>query len=102
MEFRLTACATSARGTMSPMEACQDGLNKAVPQPIRKVKPRSIQGVIQPAQAKTARATETTNMKTCADSMILRRSKLSASAPENSEKTMIGRVLDDCTSATMP
>lgn len=40
-------------------------------------------------------------MKTCAVSMIRRRSKLSASAPETSEKTMIGSVFDDCTSATI-
>ena len=40
-------------------------------------------------------------MKVCAASMIRRRSKLSAKTPAASEKTMIGRVIDVWTSATM-
>jgi hypothetical protein len=44
---------------------------------------------------------ETASMKLCATSMIRRRSKLSASAPETSEKSMIGSEVDACTSATM-
>lgn len=40
-------------------------------------------------------------MKHCATSMIRRRSKLSASAPDTSEKSMIGSEVDACTSATM-
>ena len=39
-------------------------------------------------------------MKHCATSMTERRLKLSASAPDTSENSMIGRVVEDCTSAT--
>ena len=35
-------------GTMSRTDDCQAGLLRAVPQPIRKVKVRSTQGVIRP------------------------------------------------------
>jgi hypothetical protein len=44
---------------------------------------------------------ETASMKPCATSMIRRRSKLSARAPETTEKSMIGSEVDACTSATM-
>ena len=40
-------------------------------------------------------------MKSCAISITRRRLKLSAIAPEASEKTMIGSVVEACTSATM-
>ncbi len=40
-------------------------------------------------------------MKSCATSMTRRRLKLSAIAPAASEKTMIGSVVEACTSATM-
>jgi len=46
--FNVTAPGRSTRGTMSPTEACQDGLFNAVPQPMRKVKKRSSQGESQP------------------------------------------------------
>ncbi|MNL65157.1 hypothetical protein D3C87_1894500 [compost metagenome] len=48
MLLSATAAGRSSRGTMSPTEACQDGLLSAVPQPMRKVKSRSSQGVISP------------------------------------------------------
>ena len=48
MLLSATAAGRSARGTMSPTEACQAGLLSAVPQPIRKVKASSSQGVISP------------------------------------------------------
>ena len=44
-------CASSARGTMSPTEACHAGALNAPPHPIRKVKSSSSQGDIQPTQA---------------------------------------------------
>ncbi len=72
--FSVTAAGTSRRGTMSPTEDCQAGLLSAVPQPIRKVKLSSSQGVIRPSQAQAARPTETVSMKPCAVSMIRRRS----------------------------
>ena len=40
-------------------------------------------------------------MKHCATSITLRRSKLSASAPDGSDNSMIGSVVEACTSATM-
>ena len=40
-------------------------------------------------------------MKNCAVSMTRRRSKLSAIAPAASENSMIGSVVEACTSATM-
>ena len=63
MELSATALPTLERGTMSPTEACHDGLFSAVPQPIRKVKLKSSHGVIQPSSAVTVSATETMNMK---------------------------------------
>ena len=99
--FSATAAGRSARGTMSPTDACQDGLLSAVPQPIRKVKARRDQGDSTPSQAARARDAETQSMKPWAISMTRRRLKLSAMAPEASEKTMIGNVVEACTSATM-
>ncbi len=96
-----TAAGRSSRGTMSPTEACQAGLLSAVPQPMRKVKVSSSQGVMRPCQAQSVRAMETTSMKHWADSISLRRSKLSASAPAATENSMIGSEVEACTSATM-
>jgi len=86
---------------MSPTDACQAGPLKATPQPIRKVKVSSTQGVIQPIQVIAASPAETSSMKVCAASMILRRSTVSASAPAASDSSMIGRVTEACTRATI-
>ena len=102
MELSATAPARSRRGTISPTEACQAGPFIAAPHPIRKVKTSSTQGVIHPAQAKRLRVTDTTSMKTWAASIILRRSKVSASAPAGNDSSMMGRVTEACTSATIP
>ena len=99
--FSTTAAGRWARGTMSPTDACQAGLLSAVPQPIRKVNPSSVQGVSTPNHATAVSATETASMKSCATSITRRRLKLSATAPAASENTMIGSVVDACTSATM-
>ena len=72
-----------------------------MPQPIRKVKESSSQGDKRPSSASTVSTIETTNMKPCATSMTLRRSKLSAKTPAISEKTMIGNVTEVWTRATM-
>jgi hypothetical protein len=48
MLFSATAAGRSSRGTMSPTEACQDGLLRAVPQPRRKVKMSRSHGVTIP------------------------------------------------------
>ncbi|MND94446.1 hypothetical protein D3C80_866630 [compost metagenome] len=101
MEFRVTAPARSSRGTMSPTDACQAGPLKATPQPIRKVKASSTQGVIHPIQVIAANPVETSSMKVWAASMILRRSTVSASAPAASDSSMIGRVTDACTRAVI-
>ncbi len=47
MLFSATAAGRSDRGTISPTEACHDGLLSAVPLPIRNVKASSSQGVIR-------------------------------------------------------
>jgi len=92
--FRATAAGRSLRGTMSPTEACQEGLLSAVPLPIRNVKNSSDHGETCPTKAKIASKIETVSMKNCDSSMTLRRSKLSATAPESNESSITGRVLD--------
>src|SRR3546814_5236609 len=101
MLFSVTAPGRSSRGTRSPIDACQDGLCSAVPQPMKKVKASSSQGVSRPATAKMASPVDTTIINICATSMILRRSKLSASAPAASEKIIMGSVVAACTNATI-
>ena len=96
-----TAPGNSARGTMSPTEACHAGALNAEPQPIRKVNSSSSHGVISPAQAHAARATETASMKNCVPSITTRRSRLSAIAPATSDSSMTGSAIEACTSATM-
>ncbi len=92
--LRRTAPGTSARGNMSPTEACHAGAMKAMPHPIRKVNSSSNQGVINPAHAHTASAIDTISMKTCATIMTLRRSTLSAIAPAASASSTMGRATD--------
>ena len=101
MLLRVTAPGKCARGAMSPTEACHAGLLNAEPQPMRKVNMSSSHGVIRPVHAHTASPIETANMKLCAPSITLRRSRLSAIAPAMSDNSMIGNVTDACTSATM-
>jgi len=86
---------------MSPTEACHAGALNAAPQPMEKVNISSSHGVIQPRQAHSISATDTTNMNSCAPSITRRRSKLSAIAPETSDSSTTGSVSDACTSATM-
>jgi hypothetical protein len=93
-EFSETAADSSSLVTISPIEACHDGLCRAVPQPIRKVKPSKSQGVSISCIAISARPIETTSMKLCAISITRRRSKLSAKTPASSEKIMIGSVTE--------
>src|SRR5690606_10298709 len=61
----------------------------------------STHGVIQPIQVMAASPAETSSMKVWAASMILRRSTVSARAPAASDSSMIGRVIDACTRATI-
>src|ERR1041385_5537597 len=68
-ELSATAAGTLARGTMSPTEACHDGLFSAVPLSIRKVKASSVHGVIQPCQVNKVSSAETTSIKVCATSI---------------------------------
>ena len=74
MLLNATAPASSVRGTMSPTEACQAGALNAAPQPMRKVKSSSSHGVTRSAQVHSASAVDTSSMKTCAQSIIRRRS----------------------------
>ena len=101
MLLSATAPGNSARGTMSPTDACHAGALNAAPQPIRNVNSSSNHGVTRPSHVHTASATDTTSMKSCAASMTWRRSKLSAIAPATSDNSMIGSVADACTKATM-
>ena len=100
MLFIATALGSTLRGTMSPTDACQAGPFTAVAQPIRKVKPSSVQGVSAPSQATSARAVDTSSMNSWQAIITLRRSRLSATAPAQSENSMIGSVVDAGTSAT--
>src|SRR5690606_7170858 len=99
-ELRVTAAGTLARGTMSPTEACQDGLFSAVPESIRKVKASSSQGLMQPCQVKMASSTDITSMKYCATSTTGRRTERSAKAAATSANSMMGRVVEAWTRAT--
>ena len=101
MLLKATAPGSSPRGTMSPTDACHAGELNAAPLPIRKVKSSSSHGVMTPDHVQIASAIDTTSMNTCAPSIILRRSKLSAIAPATSENSTTGSATDACTSATM-
>src|SRR6185436_1343343 len=96
-----TAAGKCARGTMSPTEACHAGPLNAVPQPIRNVNSNSSHGLSTPVQAQIDKPIETDSMNSCAPSITLRRSRLSAIAPANKDSNMIGRVIEVCTNATM-
>lgn len=74
MLFNATAAGSTARGTISPTDACQAGPFSAAPQPMRKVKSSSSHGVIMPRHAKAVSAPDTTSMKICAAIISLRRS----------------------------
>src|SRR3546814_8202251 len=99
MLLRATAAGSALRGTMSPTEACHAGAASAVPQPTRKVKASSSQGVSHPLNAYIVSAIDTASINSCADSMMRRRSRLSATAPAHKDKNTIGRAVDDWTSA---
>ena len=96
----ITACAICARGTWSPIDACHAGAKAAAPQPIRNVRPSSRAGVTRPASITTASATDASSASTCDTSMMVRRSRVSASAPASSDRKKNGRVFAVCTSAT--
>ena len=101
MLLSATAAGSCVRGTMSPTDACHAGPLNAAPQPIRNVNSNSSHGVISPVQAQIDKPIDTHSMNTWAPSITLRRSRLSAMAPANSDNSMIGKLTDVCTSATM-
>ena len=101
MELSVTAEGRSLRGTISPSEACHDGLKKVDPVPIRKVSTSSSQGVSISSQASAQSSEAEAIMKSCAPIITRRRSKLSASVPAKTAKSMVGTVTPACTSATM-
>ncbi len=98
--FAMTAGAIWLRGTMSPIDACHAGASTAVPQPIMNVSNNSSAGVTAPARVITASAIEASSVKTCEASMIVRRSRVSASAPAISDRKKKGSAPAVCTSAT--
>src|SRR5690606_18786487 len=71
----------------------------AVPQPMRNVKVSSVQGVSSPSHAANESDAETISMKICAASITRRRSRLSATAPAQSDSRTIGRLIDAWTRA---
>src|SRR3546814_3775077 len=99
MELSETAWGKAALGTISPTAACQAGPLIAVAHPTRKVKPSKAQGVTHPIQANSASRAETTSMNNWQASITNRRSLLSATAPAQSDSSMIGRVVAAGTSA---
>ena len=96
----MIAGAIWARGTWSPIAACQAGANSAEPQLIRNVRPSSSDGVTLPASATAASAAEARSVNTCEMSMIERRSRVSARAPAISDRKKKGSAPAVCTSAT--
>ncbi len=96
----ITAGAIWARGTWSPIAACQAGANSAEPQPIRNVRPSNSEGVTPPARATAASPAEASSVNSCETSMIVRRSRVSARAPAISDRKKKGRAPAVCTSAT--
>src|SRR5690606_22479264 len=94
IELSATAPGNVARGTMSPTEACHAGPFSAAPQPLRNEKPTSSHGVIHPAKAKMASVTDTNSMKPWAASITRLRSRLSATAPDQRDKSRIGSAVD--------
>src|SRR3546814_1998006 len=55
--------------------------------------------VSHPLNAYIVSAIDTASINSCADSMMRRRSRLSATAPAHKDKNTIGRAVDDWTSA---
>ncbi len=95
------ACPNCSRSTSSGWMACHDGPINAVPQPRRKV--RTSRGTADSASAKasTVSTADTANIATCATTSSPRRSNRSASTPEGSASSTIGRLDAVCTSVTM-
>ena len=93
--FIATAAGTTGRGTTSPIEADTDGALTATPQPMRKVKTKSVYGDSTSAKAQATSRIETLSMNSCASIITRRRLRLSAIAPANSDSNMIGKVVDD-------
>lgn len=94
-----TTAGSSERGTMSLTDACQAGELSAVPQPIAKVKSSKIEGVSPPSHATSASNSDVASMNSWATINMILRSRLSATAPDHSDRRTSGRVVDDCTSA---
>src|SRR3546814_10994153 len=95
MLLRATAAGSALRGTMSPTEACHAGAASAVPQPTRKVKASRSQGVSHPLNAYIVSAIDTASINSFTDSMLSRRSRLSATAHAHTDKNQNGRQVDD-------
>jgi hypothetical protein len=68
---------------------------------MRKVRVSNVQGVMCPSHETSASTVERTSIAICAMSMMMRRSQMSAMAPDGSDSSMMGSVVEACTSATM-
>ena len=96
----VTACLSSAGGTISGWMACQAGALNVAPTPRAKVSTSSQRGVTRPAAESPASAPAETSMISCVTSRSRRRSKRSAAAPATTPSTTTGRYVAVCTSAT--
>jgi len=94
------ACPSCSRSTNSGWMACHDGPIRAVPQPRRKVRASRGTGDSASAKASTVSTTDTANIANCAISSSARRSNRSASTPEGSASSTMGRLDAVCTSVT--
>ena len=85
-----TTAGSSERGTMSLTDACQAGELSAVPQPIAKVKSSKIEGVSPPSHATSASNSDVASMNSWATINMILRSRLSATAPDHSDRRTSG------------
>src|ERR1041385_2884162 len=83
---------SSGFGTISGIDACHAGQLTAPPMLRKKDKRSSTPGVTPPVNARTPRRAAATSIQICVKMRILRRSRMSASAPAGSEKRNMGRV----------
>ena len=81
------------------MIACQMGWFRAVPRPSTKVNTRRLQGVVAPRRVSTPRMLTAISMMASPTINSLRRSTMSARAPDGSPSKNTGRLVAVCISA---
>jgi len=99
--FRAIAAGNCARGTSSGSVAAHAGVFSAAPQASAKVKPSSIQALIQPSAVTTVSSAATVSIHNWVMMRYRRRSMMSASAPPGSASRNIGSAVAACTRDTI-